>query len=143
MEPSIFTFRARSTHSNLKLTVWLNEKIVLEPLLSTESTEYSITFEDVEDGKYQVNFELSGKTPDMTKIDSVGNILSDEVVEINEITVEDIDVTQLFFEKSVYRHNFNGTRDAIDDQFYGTMGCNGVVSFEFTTPFYLWLLENM
>ena len=43
----------------------------------------------------------------------------------------------------IYRHDYNGTTDPFDDEFYGEMGCNGTVSLKFTTPIYLWLLENL
>jgi len=42
-----------------------------------------------------------------------------------------------------YQHDFNGTGNPTIDKFYGEMGCNGTVSLKFTTPIYLWLLENM
>jgi hypothetical protein len=54
-----------------------------------------------------------------------------------------LDVNQLFLDKCVYTHNFNGTRPEITDTFFGIAGCNGTISFSFSTPIYLWLLENM
>ena len=62
-----------------------------------------------------------------------------------DITVEfdDIEIDQIVSELAEYHHNFNGTQPAIVDQFYGEMGCNGTLRLEFTTPIYLWLLENM
>jgi hypothetical protein len=62
---------------------------------------------------------------------------------ISNISIDDIDIDQLLIEKAEYTHDFNGSQDTITDKFYGDMGCNGTVTFEFTTPFYLWLLENM
>lgn len=143
MNQSVLSFTVRSTHRDLKLTVKLNDQVVLEPELSLEPNKYSITFDDIEDYTYKLGFELSGKTSELTRIDESGNIIADEIVEINEIDIDDININQLFFDKAKYRHDFNGTKDPINDRFFGTMGCNGVISFEFTTPFYLWLLENM
>ena len=37
----------------------------------------------------------------------------------------------------------NGTQPEIADNFFGIAGCNGTISFRFSTPIYLWLLENM
>jgi len=42
-----------------------------------------------------------------------------------------------------YCHDFNGTQPAVVDRFHGSLGCNGTVTLKFTTPIYLWLLENM
>jgi len=62
---------------------------------------------------------------------------------VTEITFDEIDCTQIVHDHAVYRHNLNGTGPEIDDQFFGDMGCNGTVELKFTTPVYLWLLENM
>jgi ribosomal protein L35AE/L33A len=143
MEKSTFAFCARSTHSDLKLSVEINGRTVVEPMLSTESNSYNFKFDDVEDGEYVIKFKLSGKTTEHTQIDQSNNIVSDEIVEIADITVDDINIDQLFIEKSAYHHDFNGTQSPIEDKFYRIMGCNGVVKFRFSTPFYVWLLENM
>jgi hypothetical protein len=50
----------------------------------------------------------------------------------------------MFSEQAEYHHDCNGTaQQVILDKFYREMGCNGTVSLKFTTPVYLWLLENM
>jgi hypothetical protein len=64
-------------------------------------------------------------------------------VQISQVVIDDLDVNQLFLEKCVYQHNFNGSQPDIKDTFHGVAGCNGTISFEFSTPIYLWLLENM
>jgi hypothetical protein len=46
-------------------------------------------------------------------------------------------------EVAAYHHDTNGSTAPVTDSFYGTMGCNGRVEMRFTTPIYLWLLENM
>ena len=62
---------------------------------------------------------------------------------ITNVVIDDLDVNQLFLEKCVYTHNFNNTQSEIADTFHGVAGCNGTITFEFSTPIYLWLLENM
>jgi hypothetical protein len=42
-----------------------------------------------------------------------------------------------------YQHDFNGTGKLTTQNFYGELGCNGTVSLKFSTPIYIWLLENM
>ena len=56
---------------------------------------------------------------------------------------DEIDIGLIVTNKSEYVHDFNGTSEVVTDKFYSNMGCNGTVTLEFTTPFYLWLLENM
>lgn len=92
---------------------------------------------------HELRIEISGKNDTHTTIDSEGNIVKDVVIQLSNFDMDGLDFNQLFQEKTVYKHNFNGTKDTIDDQFFGTAGCNGTISFRFTTPIYLWLLENM
>jgi len=49
----------------------------------------------------------------------------------------------VFLDRAVYVHDFNGTGKFVNKQFFGEMGCNGTVELKFSSPFYLWLLENM
>ena len=104
--------------------------------------EIKFTIDDAEAAQ-KVQFILSGKTAEHTKIDDQGNIIEDAMIKINSVTIDGIDVDQLFIDKTQYNHDFNSTQPAIVDRFYGFMGCNGVLTFEFSTPIYLWLLENM
>lgn len=96
-----------------------------------------------DDGQHTLEIVMSGKSADHTQVDEAGNIVKDAVLTISNITVDGIDINQLFCEKSIYTHDFNGTQTKISDQFFGTAGCNGTISFEFSAPFYLWLLEHM
>jgi len=96
-----------------------------------------------DDGKHELVFEMFGKRPDHTKIDQDGNITSDGMLSISGIEMDDIDINQIFQFQAVYHHNFNDTQSSVEDKFYGHMGCNGTVKFKFSTPMYLWLLENM
>jgi hypothetical protein len=100
---------------------------------------------DIDDSElsHKIQFVMFGKTADHTKIDDQGNISFDALLRITNIVIDDIDISLLLNPKSIYSHNFNGSQSEIEDKFYGDMGCNGTVTFEFTTPFYLWLLENM
>jgi hypothetical protein len=95
------------------------------------------------DGEHKLQVVLSGKTTDHTKVDEAGNIVKDVTLQISNVVIDEIDINQLFLDKCVYTHNFNGTQPEIADTFHGVAGCNGTISFEFSTPIYLWLLENM
>jgi len=96
-----------------------------------------------DDANHRLQFVMTGKTADHTKIDDNGNITSDTLLKISNVQVDDIILDQLLNNMIEYTHDFNGTKNTTTDKFYGIMGCNGTATFEFTTPFYLWLLENM
>ena len=96
-----------------------------------------------DDGQHQLQFQLSGKTSDHTEIGPDGNILQDTVITVSDIAFDEIQLGHMVSELSSYQHDLNGTGPTVQDQFFGVMGCNGTMSLPFTTPIYLWLLENM
>ena len=96
-----------------------------------------------EDATKKLQFVMSGKTTAHTKVDEQRNITSDAMLTISDFIIDEIDISSLLISKTRYFHDFNGTQPAVEEKFYGNMGCNGTVTFEFTAPFYLWLLEHM
>ena len=98
---------------------------------------------NLEEGDRTFDIVLSGKTSEHTKIDEAGNIVSDVLIKITNIALDDINIDQLMSEQAVYTHDSNGTTELTEHKFFGPMGCNGTVTLKFTSPFYLWLLENM
>jgi hypothetical protein len=115
-------------------------------LMKNHHVQEKIAFEyDIndDDGEHKLQIVLAGKTTDHTRVDADGNIIKDATLTISNIVIDDISINQLFLDKCVYTHDFNGTQPEIQDSFHGVMGCNGTISFEFSTPIYLWLLENM
>jgi len=94
-------------------------------------------------GDHEMRFVLKNKQSDHTQVDLDGNIVSDTTVMVSDIRFDDIDCQYLTVKLAQYQHDFNGTGNLTIDKFYGEMGCNGTVSLKFTTPVYLWLLENM
>ena len=103
-----------------------------------------VTFDiDDDEATHTLQFVMSGKTAEHTKIDNDGNITSDTLLKISNIQINDIILDQFLNKLVEYNHDYNGSQPVITDKFYGVMGCNGTATFEFTTPFYLWLLEHM
>ena len=95
------------------------------------------------DGEHTLKLILKNKTAAHTKIDEQGNIVSDTTLTISNLAFDEIKLGHMVTKLATYDHDFNGTKAPVQDQFYGEMGCNGTVSLGFTTPVYLWLLENM
>lgn len=102
--------------------------------------EFDVTDEEA---THKLEFVMFGKTQEHTEVNEHGEITSDTLLKISNVVVDDIVLDQFLTKLVRYTHDFNGSQDTTVDNFYGVMGCNGTASFEFTTPFYLWLLENM
>ena len=78
-----------------------------------------------------------------TLINDQGEITKDVTVSLTNKNFESINIDTVMEQCSTYHHDFNGSQEPIDDGFFGTLGCNGVVKFKFSTPIYLWMLENL
>ena len=122
------------------LVVYQNQVLVdIDHVASKNSIKFDL---DVDDGDHELQFTMKNKTIDDTVVDEHGNIVSDAYLTIANMHLENVDLEYNFIKHSVYTHNFNGTQDSIEDSFHGTMGCNGTVTFRFSSPFYIWILEN-
>ena len=126
----------------LGFEILLNNKSVYKCEHVRESCQVFVDINDEDDATQKLQFVMTGKTTEHTKVDENGNITSDAMLSIGNVLIDDIDINLLLNDNSEYAHDFNGTQPEIKDKFYGNMGCNGTITFEFTTPFYLWLLEH-
>lgn len=128
----------------LSLTILRDSAVILElnPVPASYKFEHSFEDSDVVE-EHTLEFVLENKLPEHTQIDEQGNIVQDVTVTISNKTFESVLIDTVFNQKTQYHHNFNGTGDAIDDEFHSVMGCNGRARFTFTTPIYLWMLENL
>ena len=137
-----FDIHTSDATAKIGVAVWIDDVCVYQTdqLPGPQNIDFAVSDDNTE---RKLCIVISGKTPEHTQIDEQGNIVKDVVVNISNFTIDEIDVGQLFNEKSVYTHDFNGTQPEIQDTFYDAAGCNGTISFEFSTPIYLWLLENM
>jgi hypothetical protein len=123
--------------------VWINQQCVLDQDQCTEPCAVDHDFDDTDEQLHVVKIVLKNKTTEHTQIDDNGTIVSDSVLEIKNFVIDEIDIDQVVREQAVYCHDFNGTGTETTDQFYNTVGCNGTVTLEISTPAYLWILEKM
>lgn len=106
----------------------------------------NITF-FVENSKDTINhkiyIKLFGKSENDTIVDEFGKIISDKFAILTRISFDSIDVTELYTNgHQCYKHSHNNTTKTLEDEFYGFMGCNGIVTIDFYTPIHKWFLEN-
>ena len=128
---------------DLRLQTFLNGHCIWDRYPTAEIETLSHEFDDSTEQQHVLEFYMSGKLAEHTVIDDTGTILKDSCVHIANISFDDIQLGQLFNEVAHYHHDHNGTTDPVTQKFYGVMGCNGRAEMRFSTPIYLWLLENM
>jgi hypothetical protein len=125
----------------LGLEIWLDDQQIFNQEWVTESVEFCYELSDA-DAEHELRFVMKNKTAQHTAIDLNGNIVKDAWLIVNDLAFDEIMLGNTVTNLAVYTHDFNGTGNQIQDKFYETLGCNGTVSLKFTTPVYLWLLEN-
>lgn len=145
METLKFTFDIAPDNSTkpLGIEVWFDNQLILDQSQLTQSQSVSCEFDDDQAQTHCVKIVVKNKTSEHTKINEQGEIIQDSLIKVTNFKLDDIDVNTIVHEKSVYTHNFNGSQDEVKDRFYGDAGCNGTIEIEFSSPSYLWLLENM
>lgn len=128
--------------AELGLEIWLNDLKIFDQEWIKEPIKFSYDFSD-DEGTHTLKFIMKNKTRLHTQCDAEGNIIKDSRLIISDVRFDDIDLGQMITNLSCYEHDFNGTGNKTQDKFYGEMGCNGTITLPFTTPVYIWLLENM
>ncbi len=143
---STITFCCSITPTNaaaaLGMEVWIDNQKLFDQAHVQEHHRISTDLSD-DDGEHELRFVLKNKLSEHTQVDADNNIVSDARISVSDIEFDGIALDQLVPVLAKYQHNFNGSGEPIVDEFYGELGCNGTVSLKFTTPIYLWLLENM
>ena len=122
--------------------VWIDDICVVNVEHVDRIVHFSHVLEE-DNAEHELRIVMKHKTPDHTELDDAGNIIRDAMLSISDIKFDEIALGQVLLNKAVYTHDFNGSQPPVDDKFFGDLGCNGTVSLKFTSPTYLWLLENM
>ena len=109
--------------------------------------------QELEEGKeHSLVLMRSGKGPDQTIVNDKGDILKDQLLQIKNIEIDEIDIGALVYE-GVYTPHYpepwatqqrnSGVELPESLKNVTTMGHTGKWRFKFSSPFYMWLLENL
>jgi hypothetical protein len=146
MTPKVtITFNLATTDATAELgfEAWIDERKFLDLDHVKETQSVTVELDDQDDTEHELRLVLKNKTTAHTQVDEHGNIVADARLVITDLAFDEIQLGHMLVEQAVYTHDFNGTGEIIQDEFYGELGCNGTVSLKFATPMYLWLLEHM
>jgi hypothetical protein len=126
----------------LGLEIWVDQHRLFDQ--DHIDQDYKIEHEIADDdGDHELIFVLKHKLSAHTQVDAEGNIISDATLTVSDIKFDEIDCQYLTTKLAQYQHDFNSTGEPTTEFFYGELGCNGTVTLKFSTPIYIWLLENM
>jgi len=123
-------------------------------ITGTEEKPDVIEFEHEleEDKEYNLIIKRSGKLLNQTVVNKKGDLLKDQLLHIKGIEIDEIDIGALVYE-GVYTPRYPepwatqqraaGTELKESFKNVTSIGHDGTWVFKFTSPFYMWLLENL
>jgi hypothetical protein len=133
----------------------VNGTVVVHDKLSrpANETEYFEFNHEITEGDNTLEISLLNKGFGDTVLDPEGNIIGDMLLNIDSIEIDEIDLGSLKWTLSTYEPNYP-ERYRIEAQKRGeelsssvkncvNLGWNGTWKLPFTSPFYIWLLENI
>ena len=131
-----------------------DESIYSSVISETEDKPKLIEFEHEfeEEKSYNLVLKRGGKTKTQTILNDKGDILKDQLLHIKSMEIDEIDIGSLVYE-GVYEPAYPepwatqqkqaGTELPKTFKNVTQMGHNGTWTFTFSSPFYMWLLENL
>jgi hypothetical protein len=136
-------------------TISVNNNIFVDTTITKnrDQIEYFEFDAELEEGDCYVDIELKNKTKSDTVLDENGIIVDDLLLNIISIEIDEIDLDMLLWTQSVYTpvyppHYVKKIQlegHTLEESLKNcvNLGWNGVWKFKFTSPFYIWLLENI
>jgi hypothetical protein len=134
---------ATADASDVQTVIFADNTQLLNSSAKNKSQRVFFEVDNNVQNTHSITISMSGKNSKHTTIDNLGNILTDVMIKLDRIVIDEIDCTDIFCSGlKCYRHDANGAQTEFIDEFYGLLGCNGTVTFEFTTPIHLWFLKQ-
>lgn len=123
-------------------------------ITGTENKPDVVEFEhELEEGKdYSLIIKRSGKGKKQTVVNENGDLLKDQLLHIKDIEIDKIDIGALVYD-GVYTPEYpepwatqqrEAGKELLESfKMVTSMGHHGEWRLKFTSPFYMWLLENL
>ena len=140
----VVTLSATFWERRPQFSIWLDDHIIIQSEIP-DTQSHPIAFERaISEGTHSLKIRLENKTTADTVIEN-GNIIKDMLLNIDDITIDDIGLGNLLW-SAEYRlddpQEYNGKTITHLDSCVN-LGWNGTYTLNFTSPFYIWLLEKL
>ena len=129
------TFKTSECNGWPKLRLLIDNDLYEDHLFSSEDEAITVPIEFL-DGSHLLELEIYDKTSVNTKVDSAGNIIQDQLIELVDMYVDDVKLPGYFKYMGVYKFNNQTYPQAT------TWGCNGIWAWEFSTPIVTWVIDK-
>lgn len=128
-----------------QFSVWLDDHVIVQSEIAESDIRQSVKFaRDLVDGFHQLKIRLENKTVQDTVVVN-GQMVKDMLLNIDDIVIDDISLGQLLWDAEYHldsSQEYNGNTITRLDRCVN-LGWNGTYILNFSTPFYIWLLEKL
>jgi hypothetical protein len=144
-----------SDKKQTEFKISINGNTVVHSKLTKQpnDTEYFEFTHEISEGDNTLEISLLNKGFGDTVIDQQGNIVSDMLLNIDSVEIDEIDLGSLKWTLSsyepVYPERYRAEAKKRGEELSSSvkncvnLGWNGTWKLPFTSPFYIWLLENI
>jgi len=126
-----------------QFSIWLDEQVIQQTEFKDQVQTVSFTRELYE-GSHSLKIRLENKDDHDTVIEN-SQIVKDMLLNIDDITIDDISIGNLLWSAEYildHPQEYQGkTITKLDNCV--NLGWNGTYVLNFTSPFYIWLLEKL
>jgi hypothetical protein len=127
-----------------QFSVWLDDHMVVSSEIVSVAQQ-EIKFErTIDEGIHTLKIRLENKTNSDTVLEN-GSVIRDMLLNINDITIDDISLGNLLWSAEYILDKKQQYKGQEIDHLDGciNLGWNGTYVLKFTSPFYIWLLEQL
>ena len=139
-----FDINVSDTSKPMKLLITLDDDVIIDTKTTNDLYRISCDFLD-DDTTHSIKVHLSEKTNSHTIIKN-DKIISSAQLEITNFLINGLDIFDILSSKkevAKYLHNSNNPGNFVEHYYDPIMGFNGIVEFNFKTPVYAWLFDNL
>ena len=127
-----------------QFSVWLDDHMVVSSEIVSVAQQ-EIKFErTIDEGTHTLKIRLENKVSQDTVIEN-NEVVKDMLLNINDIIIDDISLGNLLWSAEYildHPQQYNGQTITKMDNCVN-LGWNGTYVLKFTSPFYIWLLEQL
>lgn len=128
-----------------QFSIWLDDAVIIQTEISSEAPQTHKFTHKMDDGEHVLRIKLENKTDSDTVVVD-GTLSKDMLLNIVDITIDDIALDQLLWSESTFLldkpQEYQGERILQIDHCVN-LGWNGFYTLKFSSPFYIWLLEKL
>lgn len=138
------TLGATAWNKRPEFSVWLDDEKIAQDIIASDN--HVVKFDRlISNGEHSLKIRLENKDQKTDTVISNGEIVKDLLLNIDNITIDDIGLGNLLWDANYVLdcpQEYQGkTITKLDNCV--NLGWNGTYVLNFTSPFYIWLLEKL